>query len=475
MSQLEELNLNESSFTGGTLPQGVFSGLSALRELKLGECELQTLPGNLFSGLSALEYLSLSNNYLSELPPGLFGGLSALETVFIAQNRLSGVPEGLLSGLTNLVKFRSEANNVDPLPFTVTLEKVGDDGFRARVLQGAPFDIELPLNITGGTIDGGTTSLTVSKGSVESTTLEVTRPDGSTEAVVVDIGTLPDLPPDFDPNLGATFGRYHQGYELAKSDDLPLEVLPQPDSTTIELTVEPTEVAEEGGATTLTVTAMLNAAVRTDPTVVTLIVGASGDSATATTDYTTGAVPTLTIAAEERSGTETFTLTPVDDTDGEGDETVTIAGTVTVETLTVNGTEVTIIDDDATPVPVTLTLTSDPDTSGPGDDTYAIGNVIEATATFTAAVTVTGTPQLELDIGGAPKLADCALATDTTMLALHLHGRRRRRRHRRHRDRGQQALAQRRDHHARRPTRSPRPTPRCPTLRPTRSTACARS
>ena len=412
VSQLEELNLNESSFTGGTLPQGVFSGLSALRELKLGECELQTLPGNLFSGLSALEYLSLSNNYLSELPPGLFGGLSALETVFIAQNRLSGVPEGLLSGLTNLVKFRSEANNVDPLPFTVTLEKVGDDGFRARVLQGAPFDIELPLNITGGTIDGGTTSLTVSKGSVESTTLEVTRPDGSTEAVVVDIGTLPDLPPDFDPNLGATFGRYHQGYELAKSDDLPLEVLPQPDSTTIELTVEPTEVAEEGGATTLTVTAMLNAAVRTDAAVVTLIVGASGDSATATTDYTTGAVPTLTIAAEERSGSETFTLTPVDDTDGEGDETVTIAGTVTVETLTVNGTEVTIIDDDATPVPVTLALTS-----GPGDDTYAIGNVIEATATFTAAVTVTGTPQLELDIGGKPRLADCALATDTTKLA----------------------------------------------------------
>ena len=415
LTQLEELYLGSNYFAGG-LRQGTFSGLTRLRVLDLSNSRLRMLEANTFSGLSALEELILSDNALETLPPGLLAGLPALTRLRISGNGLSELPAGLLSGLTNLVQFRIQDNAVNPLPFTVTLEKVGDTGFRARVREGAPFDIELPLSITGGTIDGGTTSLTVSKGSVESTTLEVTRPDDSTEAVVVDIGTLPDLPPDFDPNVGATFGRYHQGYELTKSDDLPLEVLPQPDSTTIELTVEPTEVAEEGGATTLTVTAMLNAAVRTDATVVTLIVGANGDSATATTDYTTGAVPTLTIAADEPDGTATFTLTPVDDTDGEGDETVTIAGTVTVETLTVNGTEVTIIDDDATPVPVTLTLISNPDTSGPGDDTYAIGNVIEATATFTAAVTVTGTPQLELDIGGAPKLADCALATDTTML-----------------------------------------------------------
>ena len=185
-------------------------------------------------------------------------------------------------------------------------------------------------------------------------------------------------------------------------------------ATAIDLSIEPTEVEEAAGETTFTVTATLNGARRTEETVVTLSVDAG--TAIATDDYTTGTVPSLMIAADNPDGTATFTLTPVDDTDGESDETVAISGTVTVETLTVNGAEVTILDDDATPVPVTLALSSDPDTAGPDDDTYAIGDVIAATATFTAAVTVTGTPQLELDIGGTPKLADCAPASDTTML-----------------------------------------------------------
>ena len=66
---------------------------------------------------------------------------------------------------------------------------------------------------------------------------------------------------------------------------------------------------------------------------------------------------------------------------------------------------------------MTLAFTSDPDAEGPVDNTYAIGNVVEVTATFPAAVSVAGgSPQLELDIGGTPKAADCTLATDTTKL-----------------------------------------------------------
>ena len=348
VSQLEELNLNQNSFTGGTLPQGVFSGLSALRELKLGVCELRTLPGNLFSGLSALEYLSLFDNYLSELPPGLFGGLSALETVFISLNGLSGVPEGLLSGLTNLVKFRSEANDVDPLPFTVTLEKVGEDGFRARVLQGAPFDIELPLSITGGTIDSSATSLTVSKGTVESATLEVTRTAESTDAVSVDIGPLPGLPTDQDSNGNLN----HRGYALTKSDDLPLDVVLALMSTAVTLSVDPAEVAEDAGETTLTVTGTLDGAVRSEETVVTLSVEAG--TATATDDYSTGPAPTLTIATGDQSATATLILTPVDDNATEDGETVTIGGTVIGGALTVTAAVVTITDNDEVPGAPTL-------------------------------------------------------------------------------------------------------------------------
>ena len=385
--------------------------MTKLKALNLFDVQLRTLRSDDFAGLSALEELHLSSNELTELPAGLFTGLTRLETLSISSNRLSSLPAGLLSGLTELVLFFSGSNTVNPLPFTVELEKVGDDGFKARVREGAPFDVELPLTITGGTIDGGATTLTVSKGSVESPTLEVTRTADSKEGVTVDIGTLPDLPTD--TNSGGQ--RNHQGYALVKSTDLPLEVLAQLPSTLITLTVDPTEVPEENGEATLTVTAMLDAAPRTEALDVTLSVGGTGSTAT-TTDYSTGTVPKLTIAANAESGTATFTLTPVNDTDGEGDETVAISGTVTVSTLSVTGTQVTIVDDDATPVPVTLAFTSDPDDAGPDDDTYAIGDVIEVTATFSAAVTMTGSPQLELDIAGTAKLADCALASDTTKL-----------------------------------------------------------
>ena len=63
---------------------------------------------------------------------------------------------------------------------------------------------------------------------------------------------------------------------------------------------------------------------------------------------------TITIAAGRTSGSAGFTLTPIDDTVIEGDETITVAGASTG--LVVNGTQVTIDDDDQTE----LTLTPNP-------------------------------------------------------------------------------------------------------------------
>ena len=48
---------------------------------------------------------------------------------------------------------------------------------------------------------------------------------------------------------------------------------------------------------------------------------------------------------------------------------------------------------------------------------WANGDAVEATVTFSAAVDITGTPQLELDFDGTPKLADCATGTNTTTMA----------------------------------------------------------
>ena len=46
-------------------------------------------------------------------------------------------------------------------------------------------------------------------------------------------------------------------------------------------------------------------------------------------------------------------------------------------------------------------------TSNPGDDdTYVAGDTVQATVTFSEDVSVTGAPQLELDIGGTARTAE---------------------------------------------------------------------
>ena len=51
------------------------------------------------------------------------------------------------------------------------------------------------------------------------------------------------------------------------------------------------------------------------------------------------------------------------------------------------------------------------------DDTNGIGTLIEVTVTFSAAVDITGSPQLELDFASTAKAAACTAATNTTTMA----------------------------------------------------------
>ena len=58
------------------------------------------------------------------------------------------------------------------------------------------------------------------------------------------------------------------------------------------------------------------------------------------------------------------------------------------------------------------TISSVEITSDPGDDdAYGIDGEIEITVTFSEEVTVTDSPQLELDLGGSAKTADYAAPT----------------------------------------------------------------
>ena len=221
-----------------------------------------------------------------------------------------------------------------------------------------------------GTLDGGArteaTTVTVSIGAATDTATE------GTDYATVDNFTLTinaeqtsgtatfTLTPDND-TLGegdeeisvtgttTATGLTVTGTEMTITDD-------DTASTEVELSVNLASVAEDAAGTSVTVTGTLDGAARTEATTVTVSVGAATDTATEGTDYTTVNDLTLTINAEQTSGTATFTLTPDNDTLGEGDEEISVTGTTTATGLTVTGTEMTITDDDTASTEVELSV-----------------------------------------------------------------------------------------------------------------------
>ena len=209
----------------GLLPAGVFSGLTLLTRLLLNDNELTTLPDGVFSGLTLLARLDLGDNQLTTLPDGVFSGLTDLHTLDLGDNQLNALPDGLFTGLTALETgtLALGGNPTDPLPLTVTVEKVGTDQVRARVLAGAPFAVDIPVTVRTGTLAGSVTVLGVAAGSVDGTAVTVTRTAGTTAQVTVDVDltTQPMLPTTVD-------GAFHTGYEFVKAaSGLPVTILPK--------------------------------------------------------------------------------------------------------------------------------------------------------------------------------------------------------------------------------------------------------
>ena len=167
----------------------------------------------------------------------------------------------------------------------------------------------------------------------------------------------------------------------------------------ITLSLDRTEVAEGGGATTVKVTATLNGNARTLATVVTVLVGGdAGDTATAGTDFTAVDSFTLTIPPNLKTGQETFTLTPLDDEEDEEDETIAVRGAVlALPGLTVNAATLTLTDNDERGMTVSLdTLTILEGESDP----YTVALATQPSADVT--VTVTGASGTDLTVTGPP-------------------------------------------------------------------------
>ena len=201
LSSLNSLDLGINQL--GSLPANIFSGLSSLSRLNLSHNSLDSLSTNTFSGLSSLTGLDLGDNQLGSLPTDIFSGLSLLNWLSLSSNQLSRLPDGLFSGLSSLNSLYLGDNTVG-LSITVSLEKVGENQFKATTATGAPFDIVLPITVTNGSIDGGATTITIPAGNIESELLTVTHTPGTSDAITVVIGTLPELPTS------------HFGYSLDK-------------------------------------------------------------------------------------------------------------------------------------------------------------------------------------------------------------------------------------------------------------------
>ena len=227
LSNLEYLALPSNRLT--ELPNGLLTGLSNLQRLRIENNQLSSLPLGLFAGLSRLNSMDLGSNQLTHLPNGLFAGLSELEYLGLSYNQLSDLPNGIFAGLVGLGALYLENNLIEPLALPLSLEKVGEDGFKAIASAGAPFEIALPVTVSSaGMIDDGANTVTIPAGAVQSAVLTVARVANAEEAVEVDIGKPPGLP-----------GR-HFGYALTKDATLPLRVLPSirtADATLISLSL----------------------------------------------------------------------------------------------------------------------------------------------------------------------------------------------------------------------------------------------
>ena len=175
--------------------------------------------------------------------------------------------------------------------------------------------------------------------------------------------------------------------------------------TSITLTVDDNSVAEDDGATTITVTATVDGATRF-AAATTVSVNVAGSGTATAVDFASVSNFNIEIAAGEQSKTGTFTLTPTDDTADETDETITVSGTS--GSLTVNSATITLTDDDAAPTAITLTVDDNSVGEGDGATTITVTATVDGTTRFAEATTVT----VSVSDSGTASAVDFAAVAD---------------------------------------------------------------
>ena len=160
-------------------------------------------------------------------------------------------------------------------------------------------------------------------------------------------------------------------------------------STEITLTATPDRISEDDGATDLTVMASLDGGARTEATEITVSLAGSGHPDAVDYQISETTIE-MTIEAGDNSAAYVIKVTPEDDEVDEMNETLSVTGT---SDLTVTGTEVELVDDDATSSSIALTAQPPRVSEGDGATPVGVTATLDAgarTEETTVTVTVSG-------------------------------------------------------------------------------------
>ena len=201
-------------------------------------------------------------------------------------------------------------------------------------------------------------------------------------------------------------GTQKSGGEVVAVGGTSMTLTDDEDLPALTLSANPSSVGEGAGPTSVTVTATAASAVAWERSV--KVVVGPGSTATWGTDYVRVPDIRFAIPANATTGTGTFTLTPIQDTVNEGDETIGLAGTSPRTTVT--GATMTLADDDINPP---VTLSASPSSVGEGASATSVTVTATATSAMTSARTVTVAVGSSTD--GATEGTDYATVADFTI------------------------------------------------------------
>ena len=263
-----------------------------------------------------------------------------------------GVFEGLIVEPAELV-----LNDDDPASSSVALsvnpEQISEDDAATTVTVTAELDQGARKEATAVTVSVGSAGDAAASGVDYAAVSEfvVTIPEGSRHGS--ESFTLTPIDDEIAEDAeritvhGVFEGFIVEPAELVLNDG-------DPTSSSVALSVNPEQISEDDAATTVTVTAELDQGARKEATVVTVSVGSANDSAASGVDYAAVSDFVVTIPAGSRRGSESFTLTPIDDEIAEDAERITVHGVF--GGLLVEPVELVLNDDDPASSSVALSV-----------------------------------------------------------------------------------------------------------------------